>query len=86
MSLAEMKEVIKILAVDTFVGMLLIYAIAYVFAKVTYKIAHKTAQKQHRSVQKKTEIIYNLGDTKNMTLQEIQELRCNLERSLKGAM
>lgn len=87
MSLQEAKEVFGTLIFGSTLIAMTFVGLAYVIAKIRYVKAHKKSeQKQHRSVQNKTEIIYNLGDTSKMNLFEIKQAKEKLEKSLKGAM
>lgn len=83
MSLAEAKQLFGTLILGSFAITLLMLVIAYKIAEISYKKAHKNTHKVHRSVQKRTEIVFDI-DSKNKTLQEIQLEKAQMIKVLGG--
>lgn len=81
MSLAETKEVIKILAATTIILTIMFFIALYAIAKITYKKAHKT-KKVHKA-KRNINVIFNI-DSKNKTLQEIQLEKAQMIKLLGG--
>lgn len=81
MSLAETKEVIKILATTTVILTIMFFIALYAIAKITYKKAHKT--KKVYKTKRNVNVIFNL-DSKNKTLQEIQLEKLQMIKLLGG--
>lgn len=81
MSLAETKEVIKILATATASLTVIFFIVLYAIAKITYKKAHK-AKKVHKA-QRNMNVMFNI-DSKNKTLQEIQLEKAQMIKILGG--
>ena len=79
MSIAEWHELFKIVFL-VFGATLVAFAIFAKWLEFTYKKAHK----KNRKVQKarKTTIVYDLGDTRNMTLYEIKQMKENMRKEL----
>ncbi|MBO5348962.1 MAG: hypothetical protein J6A89_03985 [Clostridia bacterium] len=86
MSLAEMKELIKILIANVFIATVIIVGLAYIFALITYKKAHKNVKKSHKATSKNVKVVFDIGDTNKMNFFEIKQAKENIERCLKGAM
>lgn len=70
MSLAEMKELIKVLVANVFLGTVVTILLAYIFALITYKKAHKNVKKSHKATSKNVKVVFNI-DSKGKTLQEV---------------
>lgn len=83
MSLAEAKQLFGTLILGSFAITLLMLVIAYKIVEISYKKAHKNTHKVHRSVQKRTEIVFDI-DSKGKTLQEIQLERMQMKKILGG--
>ena len=81
MSLAETKEVIKILATTTAILTIMFFIALYAIAKITYKKAHKT-KKVHKA-KRNVNVMFNI-DSKNKTLQEIQLEKAQMVKILGG--
>lgn len=81
MSLAETKEVIKILAATTVILTIMFFIALYAIAKITYKKAHKT-KKVHKA-KRNINVIFNI-DSKGKTLQEVQAEQRQMKRILGG--
>ncbi len=82
----EVLTMIIILIAFLFIAPIMMHKILYLFAKISYKIAHRNTHQsvQNRREQNKTEIIFNLGDTKNMILTEIVALKKQMRKILGG--
>lgn len=78
-TIAEWHELFKIVFL-VFGATLVAFAIFAKWLEFTYKKAHKKAKKVQKA--RKTTIVYDLGDTKNMTLYEIKQMRNMMEREL----
>lgn len=83
MSLAEMKELIKVLVVNVFIGTAVTILLAYIFALITYKKAHKNVKKAHKATSKNVKVIFNI-DSKGKTLQEVQAEKFQMIKILGG--
>ena len=70
MNLAEMKELIKVLVTNVFIGTAVTILLAYIFALITYKKAHKNVKKTHKTTNKNVKVVFNI-DSKGKTLQEV---------------
>lgn len=81
LSIAEWHELFKIVFA-VFSATLVAFAIFAKWLEFTYKKAHKKAKRVQRA--KKTTIVYDLGDTRNMTLYEIKQMRNLMERELRA--
>lgn len=79
MSIPEWHELFKIVFA-VFGATLVAFAIFAKWLEFTYKKAHKKAKRVQRA--KKTTIVYDLGDTKNMTLYEIKQMKENMRKEL----
>lgn len=79
MSIAEWHELFKIVFL-VFGATLVAFAIFAKWLEFTYKKAHKKAKRVQRA--KKTTIVYDLGDTRNMTLYEIKQMKENMRKEL----
>lgn len=82
MTLVEAKTLFGTLILGSFAITLLMLVIAYKIAEISYKKAHKNTHKVHRSVQKRTEIVFDIGDTSKMTLPEIQYRKNQMRKEL----
>ena len=81
MSIAEWHELFKIVFL-VFGATLVVFGIFAKWLEFTYKKAHKKTRKVQKG--RKTTIVYDLGDTKNMTLYEIKQMRNMMERELRA--
>lgn len=79
LSIAEWHELFKIVFL-VFGATLVAFAIFAKWLEFTYKKAHKKAKRVQRA--KKTTIVYDLGDTRNMTLYEIKQMKENMRKEL----
>ena len=80
-TIAEWHELFKIVFL-LFGATLVAFAIFAKWLEFTYKKAHKKAKKVQKA--RRTTIVYDLGDTKNMTLYEIKQLRNLMEKELRA--
>ena len=81
MSIAEWHELFKIVFL-VFGATLVAFAIFAKWLEFTYKKAHKKTRRVQRT--RRTTIVYDLGDTRNMTLYEIKQMRNMMERELRA--
>lgn len=81
MSLAETKEVIKILATATASLTIMFFITLYAIAKITYKKSRRT--KKVHNAKRNINVIFDI-DTKNKTLQEIQLEKAQMIKILGG--
>lgn len=79
MSIAEWHEIFKVIFI-IFGLTLVAFAIFAKWLEFTYKKAHKKTRRVQKA--KKTTIVYDLGDTKNMTLYEIKQMKENMRKEL----
>ena len=79
MSIAEWHEIFKVIFI-IFGLTLVAFAIFAKWLEFTYKKAHKKTRKVHKA--SRTTIVYDLGDTKNMTLYEIKQMKENMRKEL----
>ena len=79
MSIAEWHELFKIIFA-VFGATLVAFAIFAKWLEFTYKKAHKKAKRVQRA--RRTTIVYDLGDTRNMTLYEIKKMKENMRKEL----
>lgn len=79
LSIAEWHELFKIVFL-VFGATLVAFAIFAKWLEFTYKKAHKKTRRVQKA--KKTTIVYDLGDTKNMTLYEIKQMKENMRKEL----
>jgi hypothetical protein len=79
LSIAEWHELFKIVFA-VFGATLVAFGMFAKWLEFTYKKAHKKAKRVQRA--KKTTIVYDLGDTKNMTLYEIKQMKENMRKEL----
>lgn len=83
MSLAEAKQVLGTLILESAVITIAILYIAYKFAEISYRKAHK-AKKVHKARKiNNANVMFNI-DSKNKTLQEIQLERAQIIKLLGG--
>ena len=83
MSLAEAKQLFGTLILGSTVITIAILYIAYKFAEISYKKAHKNVKKVHKKDTKNVNIVFDI-DTKNKTLQELQQERNQMIKILGG--
>lgn len=83
MSLAEAKTLFGTLIFGSFAITLFILAITYKIAEISYKKSHKNVKKVHKKASKNVNIVFDI-DTKNKTLQELQQERNQMKRILGG--
>ena len=83
MSLAEAKQLFGTLILGSTVITIAILYIAYKFAEISYKKAHKNVKKVHKKASKNVNIVFDI-DTKNKTLQELQQERNQMIKILGG--
>lgn len=83
MSLAEAKQVLGTLILGSAVIAIALLYIAYKFAEISYKKAHKNVKKVHKKASKNVNIVFDI-DTKNKTLQELQQERNQMIKILGG--
>ena len=81
MSLAEAKQVLGTLILGSAVIAIALLYIAYKFAEISYKKAHKP-KKVHKA-QRNMNVMFNI-DSKNKTLQEIQQDKAQMIKILGG--
>ena len=81
LTIAEWHELFKIIFA-VFGATLVAFAIFAKWLEFTYKKAHKKSRRVQKA--RKTTIVYDLGDTRNMTLYEIKQLRNLMERELRA--
>ena len=81
LSIAEWHELFKIVFL-VFGATLVLMGIFAKWLEFTYKKAHKKAKRVQRA--RRTTIVYDLGDTRNMTLYEIKQMRNMMERELRA--
>lgn len=79
MSIAEWHEIFKVIFI-IFGLTLVAFAIFAKWLEFTYKKAHKKTRKVQKA--SRTTIVYDLGDTKNMTLYEIKQMKENMRKEL----
>lgn len=79
LTIAEWHEIFKVIFI--FFGLTLIaFAIFAKWLEFTYKKAHKKTRKVQKA--RKTTIVYDLGDTRKMTLYEIKQMKENMRKEL----
>lgn len=83
MTLVEAKQLFGLLIFGSLAITLFILAIASKIAEITYKKAHKNVKKVHRKASKNVNIVFDI-DTKNKTLQELQQERNQMIKILGG--
>lgn len=81
LNIAEWHEIFKIVFL-VFLVTLVVFGIFAKWLEFTYKKAHKKAKRVQRA--RGTTIVYDLGDTRNMTLYEIKQMRNLMERELRA--
>lgn len=79
LTIPEWHELFKLVFI-VFLATLVVFAIFAKWLEFTYKKAHKKAKRAQRA--KKTTIVYDLGDTRNMTLYEIKQMKENMRKEL----
>ena len=80
-TIPEWHELFKIVFL-VFGATLVAFAMFAKWLEFTYKKAHKKTRKVQKV--RKTSIVYDLGDTRNMTLYEIKQMRNMMERELRA--
>lgn len=78
-TIAEWHEIFKVIFI-IFGLTLVAFAIFAKWLEFTYKKAHKKIRKVQKA--RKTTIVYDLGDTRNMTLYEIKQMKENMRKEL----
>ena len=81
LTIEEWHELFKIVFL-VFGATLVAFGIFAKWLEFTYKKAHKKAKRVQRA--SRTTIVYDLGDTRNMTLYEIKQMRNMMERELRA--
>ena len=81
----ELKELCWIVLFSIICGPAVVYVVGYLFAKVTYKMSHKASQtvEKVRSYKQLNTVLFDI-DSKNRTLQEVQEERLQMKKILGG--
>ena len=79
LTIPEWHELFKIVFA-VFSATLVAFAIFAKWLEFTYKKAHKKAKRVQRA--RRTTIVYDLGDTRNMTLYEIKQMKENMRKEL----
>ena len=79
LTIAEWHELFKIVFL-VFGATLVAFGIFAKWLEFTYKKAHKKTRKVQKA--RRTTIVYDLGDTKNMTLYEIKQMKENMRKEL----
>lgn len=79
LTIAEWHELFKIVFL-VFGATLVLMGIFAKWLEFTYKKAHKKAKRVQRA--RRTTIVYDLGDTRNMTLYEIKQMKENMRKEL----
>ena len=84
MSLAEAKQVLGTLILESAVIAIALLYIAYKFAEISYKKAHKAhkTKKVHKA-KRNVNVIFNI-DSKGKTLQEVQAEQRQMQKILGG--
>ena len=80
-TIPEWHELFKIVFL-VFGATLVVFGIFAKWLEFTYKKAHKKAKRVQKA--RRTTIVYDLGDTRNMTLYEIKQMRNMMERELRA--
>lgn len=81
LAIQEWHEIFKIVFIVA-VSILLGLSVLYKYAEVSYRKAHKNTNKVNRKVQKRTEIVYNVGDPSKMYLFEVKQAKNQLRKEL----
>ena len=79
LTIAEWHEIFKVIFI-IFGLTLVAFGIFAKWLEFTYKKAHKKSRKVQKA--RKTTIVYDLGDTRNMTLYEIKQMKENMRKEL----
>ena len=79
LTIPEWHELFKIVFL-VFLATLVLMGIFAKWLEITYKKAHKKAKRIQRA--RRTTIVYDLGDTRNMTLYEIKQMKENMRKEL----
>jgi hypothetical protein len=79
LTISEWHEIFKVIFI-IFGLTLVAFAIFAKWLEFTYKKAHKKAKRVQRA--RRTTIVYDLGDTRNMTLYEIKKMKENMRKEL----
>lgn len=79
LTIAEWHELFKIVFL-VFGATLVAFGIFAKWLEFTYKKAHKKSRKVQKA--RRTTIVYDLGDTRNMTLYEIKQMKENMRKEL----
>lgn len=78
-TIAEWHEIFKVIFI-IFGLTLVAFGIFAKWLEFTYKKAHKKTRKVQKA--SRTTIVYDLGDTRNMTLYEIKQMKENMRKEL----
>ena len=78
-TIPEWHEIFKVIFI-IFGLTLVAFAIFAKWLEFTYKKAHKKSRRVQKA--RKTTIVYDLGDTRNMTLYEIKQMKENMSTEL----
>ena len=79
LTIAEWHEIFKVIFI-IFGLTLVAFGIFAKWLEFTYKKAHKKTRKVQKA--SRTTIVYDLGDTRNMTLYEIKQMKENMRKEL----
>ena len=79
LTIPEWHELFKIVFL-VFLATLVAFGIFAKWLEFTYKKAHKKTRRVQKA--RKTTIVYDLGDTRNMTLYEIKQMKENMRKEL----
>ena len=79
LTIPEWHDLFKIVFL-VFLATLVVFGIFAKWLEFTYKKAHKKAKRVQRA--RRTTIVYDLGDTRNMTLYEIKQMKENMRKEL----
>lgn len=79
LTIAEWHEIFKVIFI-IFGLTLIAFGIFAKWLEFTYKKAHKKTRKVQKA--RRTTIVYDLGDTRNMTLYEIKQMKESMRKEL----
>ena len=79
LTIAEWHELFKIVFL-VFGATLVLFGIFAKWLEFTYKKAHRKTKKVQKA--RRTTIVYDLGDTRKMTLYEIKQMKENMRKEL----
>ena len=78
-TIPEWHELFKIVFL-VFGATLVLFGIFAKWLEITYKKAHKKTRRVQKA--SRTTIVYDLGDTRNMTLYEIKQMKESMRKEL----